>query len=82
MVLLTRSRPYRFQISGDYGNAEIRKAYARGIIDNVHEYVKLVGCQYIHGQWNEVLWAITYPFEISVNHIAGVKVFEALRGIG
>ena len=67
--ILICSGSHGVQVFGDNSDAEIRNAYMGGVVDNVHEYIHLVGCQH-HDKTR--LRETTYTLEIPVNHIAGV----------
>jgi hypothetical protein len=74
VTLVTRGAPYGVQVLCDHSEAEIREA---GVAGTVHENVILVGCRY----GCEVGFRVTYPLEVSVDHITGVEVAETLSNI-
>ena len=79
MAPLARSDPFGIQVLSDDGDAKIREPCMRGVVNNVHKHVLLMGRQ---GGGKERFRITTYSFEISVDHIAGVKIMEALSDPG
>ena len=78
MNLLTCSRPDGLQVFRDDGDAEVGNTCMGDIVDNIHKYVHLVGRKY----YSETTFGTTaYTLEISVNHVPGVQVTEALRDL-
>ena len=63
------------QIQSDSSETKVRDPRITGV---VHEDVRLGTCQY--GRETAVR-TITYPFEVPMNHIAGVEVAEALSDV-
>ena len=78
MNLLACIWPNGVQVFRDDGNAKVRNTCVGDIVDNIHEYVHLVGREYYGGT---TFGTTTYTLEISVDHVTGVQVAEALRDL-
>ena len=76
MTVLTRGGPHGVQVLSNRGEAEIGDACATGII---HEDVWLAKRQH---DGEARLIKTTHSFEVPMNHIAGVEVFETLSDVG
>jgi len=74
--ILVWSAPDRIQVLSDDDEAAIRDQRTAG---GVHNDVRLVGCQYPVAKRSRT---ITYPPEVPVNDVAGVKITEAFRDVG
>ena len=74
-ITLILGASHGIQVQSDSSEAKVRDPRITGV---VHEDVRLGTCQY--GRETAVR-TITYPFKVSMDHIPGVEVAEALSNV-